>query len=491
MADIGASPGVGTIARRCARHDTVLWSAEGDFWGASLRVVGEGRGGAVRRSGRWPFALWLLAAAGMLPGAAAADDNSPTPSAAAAPEDWSLHFQLTGIYQGDFGFPSSVQGPNSLSGDQQWRETISGTAYIGRRLPWSGGELYFDPEFNQGFGLSRSHGVAGFPNGEAVKAGFNTPKPNVARLFLRQTFGLGGDQEVIAPDENQLGKTIDISRLTITAGKFAVTDIFDDNSYAHDPRTDFLNLSINNSAAWDAPADAKGYTDGVAVELNERDWAFRWGALLQPKVANDRDLEPRFWKTFGLVAEVERRYRLWGEPGKLRVLGFLNRAPMANLEEAAALGGNLEAARSPRYKGGFALNGEQALTDTLGVFGRFSMNDGQTETWAFTDVDRSTVLGASLKGTAWGRPQDTLALAAAVNELSKPHRDFFTVGGLGIFVGDGQLAYAPETIVETYYNLQIVDAVGLTFDYQFVANPAYNRARGPVSILAARLHFEL
>ena len=417
--------------------------------------------------------------------------GSPPPA-----EDWSAHFQMTGVYQGDPGFHSPFQGPNSLSGDTQIRETISATAFLGRRLPWQGGELYINPEFNQGFGLSHTLGIDGFPNGEAQKAGFDTPKPNVARLFLRQTFGLGGEHEAIEPDLNQLGKTVDVSRVAVTIGKFAIPDIFDDNQFSHDPRTTFLNWSLWEAAAWDYPADQKGYTDGLAVEWNEKDWALRGGWFLEPKVANQRDLEPRFWKRYGAVAELETRHDWWGEPGKLRFIAFLNRAEMGNLQDAVNLAlatdtpADIAAVRHDSWKGGFALNLEQAISADLGFFSRLSWNDGHTEGWAFTDIDRSLSLGLSLKGQSWERPSDTVAVAAAVNGLSNAHQEFFANGGTGILAGDGTLDYAPETILEAYYRYQVVKPLALTFDYQFVANPAFNRDRGPVSIFAVRAHVE-
>jgi len=427
----------------------------------------------------------------MMASCRAAELEPPAPA-----EDWSVHFQSTGVWQGYPGFHSPFQGPNSLPGGGEARETISGTAFLGRRLPWEGGELYFNPEFNQGFGLDRTLGVAGFPNGEAQKAGFNTPKPNVARLFLRQTFGLGGAKEMIEDGANQIARTVDVSRVTVTAGKFAATDIFDDNAYAHDPRTTFLNWSLWEAAAWDYPADQKGYTDGVAIELNQQDWALRGGWFLQPKIANERDLEPRFWRAFGAVAELETRHELRGEPGKLRFLVFANRAHMGNLEQAVALAAetgaaaDIAAVRNYRWKAGFAVNLEQAVSDDLGVFSRLSWNDGRTEAWAFTDVDRSFSLGTSLKGTSWRRPNDTIGLAGVVNELSKVHRNFFAAGGTGILVGDGRLNYAPEGIIEAYYSYRVVEPVALSLDYQFIGNPAYDQDRGPVHVFAARLHVE-
>lgn len=438
------------------------------------------------------WALCALIAAAALE-ARADDTAAPAPP---APEDWNAHVQLTAIGQGYPAFHSPYQGTNSLPANSEIRETISGTGYLGARLPWQGGEGYFDPEFNQGFGIGRTLGIDGFTNGEAAKAGYDTPKPNVARLFVRQIFGLGGEQETLDPDQNQLGETVDVSRVTITAGKFSAADLFDTNQYANDPRTDFMNDTFWSSAAWDYPADAKGYTDGIAAELNEKDWALRGGWFLEPKIQNQRNLDPRFLKRYGTVVELETRHEVWGEPGKVRFLVFANRAPQARLDEvdaAALVAGtppNPVPFRRDNWKFGFAANLEQSITDDLGAFSRLSWNDGRTEGWAFTDIDQSLSAGLSLKGAAWGRPKDTVALAAGANALSKPAQSYFAEGGLGILAGDGKLSYAPETILETYYSLSLADPATLSFDYQFVAHPAFNTARGPVSVIATRLHLE-
>ena len=447
-----------------------------------------GAGGLMNRNFNIAaVSLGLLLA---LASVARAQDSALAGDAPQAIETWSLHAQATAIYQGDFGFHSPYQGPNSLSANQQWAETISVTGFLGARMPWDGGEAYFDPEFNQGYGLSHSLGVASFPNGEAVKAGFDTPKPNVARLFLRQIFAQGGDTEYLSPDQNQLGENVAIDRLTVTAGKFAATDIFDDNAYAHDPRTQFMNLSFIDALAWDYPADSKGYTDGLVVELNRASWAFHLGAFLEPKIANERDLDPRFWIHAGTVAQLDEHYTIGGRAGIVRELVFLNRADMGNLAQAAANGGNIVATRRNRYKAGFALNLEQALTDDLGLFSRLSWNDGHSEPWAFTDIDHGVSLGLSLQGNSWGRADDTVGLAGALNGISKAHQNYLAAGGSGIFVGDGQLDYAAEGVIETYYALSLAGPDSVTLDYQFVANPAFNQARGPVSIFGARLHVE-
>ena len=102
----------------------------------------------------------------------------------------------------------------------------------------------------------------------------------------------------------------------------------------------------------------------------------------------------------------------------------------------------------------------------------------------------SLSVGTSIKGTAWRRPDDKIGLAGAINGLSTDHRNYLAAGGLGILIGDGQLNYRPEKIIETFYAMNVINGVTLTFDYQFMMNPAHNSDRGPISIFSARLHGE-
>jgi high affinity Mn2+ porin len=442
----------------------------------------------------------ILAMAAWCAGAAAApacaEDATPGSRgggdlAPFAMEDWSLHAQTTFVEQGNLRFHSPYRGRNSLDPAPRGRESWTGTLFLGARLPWdSGGALYFDPEFNQGFGLSKTEGVAGFVNGEAQKGGFDNPKLNVARLFVRQNFGIGGEKQNIAAEKNQLADSEDANRITVTIGKYSPTDLFDTNDYANDPRLDFLNGAIWAAGAWDYPADSKGYTDGATVEWVHPQWTLRGGWFLEPKIANSRDLEPRFWKSFGAVLELENHFAFGARPGVLRTLVFANRAPMGSNSQAIATGGDITATRRSRWKPGFVLNLQQEIADELGFFGRFSVSNGHTESWAFEDIDRSESLGLSLKGGRWKRPDDTLAFGLAQNELTQQHRGFFAVGGTGILVGDGALSYRPERILEAYYRVQLFEALAVSLDYQYVIDPAYNAARGPVSVFAGRIHLE-
>ena len=144
--------------------------------------------------------------------------------------------------------------------------------------------------------------------------------------------------------------------------------------------------------------------------------------------------------------------------------------------------------RDYRAKQGCGLNFEQAITDDLGVFGRAGWNDGKTETWAFTEIDNTLSLGISVKGTHWNRKSDVLGLAGVSNGLSPDHRDYLSGGGYGFIVGDGRLNYGREEILEAYYAAKILTGLTLSFDLQYLANPAYNRDRGPLLVGGFRIH---
>ena len=452
-------------------------------------------------------AVWLLSLAPPAAGQDLTREDGKAlaaPAADPAPSVWSFHLQNTDTVQGAADFDSPYRGPNSLTPDQT-RETVTVTIFLARSL-WPGAEVAINPEYAQGQGLSRTHGVAGFPNGEATKAGSIPGKFDVERLFLTQTIGFGGEQEDVPDAINRVAGKQDVSRLTLTAGKFAASDYFDDNAYNHDDRSQFLNWSIWESAGLDYPADAKGYTYGLVAELNQQGWAVRYGALALPRVANGIAMASNVSQTLGQVVEFEERYTLFGgQAGKVRLLGFANHAHMglyrAALDEARDDPGqgapDIIQSRAYRWKYGGALNLEQAITDDLGVFLRLSADDGRTETWAFTEVDRSAAFGLSLKGKRWNRADDVVGLAGVVNGLSAQHHDYLAAGGIGIIVGDGRLNYEPEEILEFYYDAKLPAftkyvpvSASLTFDYQFVNDPGYNADRGPANIVGARLHLD-
>jgi high affinity Mn2+ porin len=395
------------------------------------------------------------------------------------------------------GFRSPYEGAQSLI-PHQARQTTTATIFLGFKLTDTT-ELYYNPEFSQGFGLSRTLGVAGFVNGEAQKAGAPFPKLRSNRYYVKQTINLGGETVEVPDGPNQVATRYDAERITLIAGKFALGDFFDGNVYAHDPRVDFFNWSLWASSAWDFPANLPGYTQGVYAEYNRPEFAIRAAYTQVPKEPSSDVLDPRVFRRAGLNVEFEERHVLpWlGQPGKVRFGLYTNEANTADFRDALAatrlgLYDDVDAAaaatRRTRRKTGGYVNLEQALTPYLGAFARASLNDGRTEDLSFTDADRSLSGGLSLKGVFWGRPDDTVGLGAAVNGLSPFHRAAFAAGYTGLVIGDGRLRYGAERELETYYALNLTKFVTLTFDYQFADNPGYNRDRGPAHFFASRLH---
>jgi high affinity Mn2+ porin len=405
---------------------------------------------------------------------------------------WEIHGQTTYLGQGYPAFRAPYSGPNSLTPGAQYQATWSNSLFLNARL-WDGGEVYYNPELLQGFGLSDTVGVAGFPSGEAQKSDFPYPHYNTSRMFVRQTFGFGGEQEDLPSGQMQLAGKADISRLTLQAGKFAVTDVFDGNAYAKDTRKDFMNWSLWAPGAFDYSADRVGLSYGVTAELNQKHWALRGGYFLMDSESNSNSFDTRLFQRGEYVLELETRYSLFGQPGKLRTIGWLNSAYMGSYRDTLnnpAFNLDIAQTRTGRIKYGYVINLEQAVTDDIGLFGRWSWNDGKTEIMAFTDIDASLSLGTSIKGTRWGRPDDVIGLGGAINGLSRDHRDFIAAGGLGVLVGDGQLNYRNERVLEAYYAYALNKQFTLTADYQFITNPAYNADRGPVHVFSGRLHGE-
>ena len=420
---------------------------------------------------------------------------SGTAACAAVPqdsEDYALHGQLTYVEQEAGGFPAPYRGPNSLS-PNRGNETFDATLYAGFR-PWRDGELWVNPEIDQGFGLDNTLGVAGFPSGEAYKVGRKSPYLRLPRTFLRQTVNTGGEVSAVEGAANLLAGSHSADRWVLTVGKFGVTDIFDSSQYAHDARSDFLNWAAIDAGTFDYAADAWGYTVGAAAERYTGDWTWRAGVFDLSSVPNSEHLEPALHE-FQLLGEVERRYTRSGQPGRLALTAYDSRGRMGLLNQAIALaastGTSPDTARVRAYRSrlGASLLWEQALGESAGLFARAGKAAGNVEVYEFADIDRSIEAGLSVKGNAWSRPHDTFGVAAIDNGISGTRERYLALGGLGLVIGDGRLPHpGAEEIVEAYYSVAALASANITLDYQWVRNPAYNTDRGPVSILALRVH---
>jgi high affinity Mn2+ porin len=410
----------------------------------------------------------------------------------AAPERWNLYYQATSIgdYHGTFRSP--YEGPNSLRNYMERDVSLTTTLFLGLRLARNT-SVYFDPEIAGGRGFSGVNGIANAPNGELPRVASATPKPYLARLYVTQDFGFGDETEPVESAENQLGGTRPMKRYTITAGRFTVTDFFDNNTYTHDPRTQFMAWGVMYNGAWDYAADVRGYTWGWVHEFHTKHWSFRYGSAAMPRVANGLRFDRRLFRNRSDMFEGERRYTVNSHPGTVRVLSYFNHANAGSYAEALQMAKpNVIATRkNGTLKYGFGLNMEQEIAKDIGLFGRIGWNDGKTESFAFTAIDHLVTIGASITGTRWKRPFDTAAAELTVSGLSRVHAQYLQRGGLDFLIGDGTLRYGRETIPEAYYSARLFKGFFTTFDVQHVTNPAYNRDRGPVWVPSLRLHLEL
>jgi high affinity Mn2+ porin len=453
---------------------------------------------AVRRSLRVAV---LAAAAALIAGSAQAhsprdepseDKPAPPVEPTRGEQEWySFHYQSTAATQYHPAFHAPYSGQNSLRPFSESATAFVSTIYSDFRL-WRGAELLFDPEMSGGRGLSGTLGVAAFPSGIVYRVGDPAPAVYVARLAISQTFDLGGGRVTNEAGPNELAGTRDRDVLAITIGRLSVADVFDGNRYAHDPTERFFNWAMFASGAWDYPADTRGYTWGILADLARGWWSARAGLALEPKEANGLAMEWNVIKARGLMAEYEARYLFRDRPGASSLLLYLNQAHMGRyqqvLDNPAAYGNDIKATRADgRIKYGFALSVEQQLTRGLGAFLRLSANDGATETWAFTEIDRSLAIGAVQDGELWRRPQDEVGMGIVINGLSGPHRRYLAGGGYGFIIGDGALDYAPEIVGEIYYTFHVAEHLWASAIYQPIANPAYNLDRGPVNVFSGRV----
>ncbi|MBV9304091.1 MAG: carbohydrate porin [Acidobacteriaceae bacterium] len=429
--------------------------------------------------------------------------NSVTAPAAAASgdqpafENWNLFYQATSIGEYHGTFHSPYQGPLSLVDVPERDVSLTTTLFFGARLS-KNTQFYFDPEIAGGRGFSGVNGIADATNGELPRVASATPKPYIARLYVFHDFGFGDAMQHFDSDENQLAGDRPMTRYTIYVGRFSLTDFFDNNRYTHDPRTQFTGWSLMYNGAWDYPADTRGYTWGWVHEFHTENWSFRYGSAAEPKVANGLRFDRRIFRDRGDMFEAERRYEIRKHAGAIRILEFLlhtdsgTYAKALQVSEQTNTTPNVAAVHRPgTLKYGVGVSADQELTRDVGVFTRLGWNDGKTESFAFTAIDRMASGGVSIAGRSWKRKDDVLASAFIASGLSAVHATYLAHGGLDFLIGDGRLNYAPEYVWESYYSARLFSGFFTSFDAQRVANPAFNHDRGPVWAFCLRLHLEL
>jgi high affinity Mn2+ porin len=391
---------------------------------------------------------------------------------------YGLHFQQTVIYQYHGGFDAKYSGNNSLTNEEENAMSLTSTIFFDMPL-WKGANFTFNPELSGGKGLSQAKGLGGFTNGETFRIGNPEPLVYVARLFVSQDFSLLNDQN-----------------LKIVIGKFGLADYFDFNTYSHDPRAHFMNWSLMAQGSWDYAANTRGYTSGIYSEYVHPKFQIRGAFVAVPTSANGPDLDYQYDQSNGINLELTKPWTINSTySGVLRLLYFRNQAEMGNYDQANKLINSrpdITKSRAPfRTKVGFGVNAELTHIDLWGAFGRLGWNDGQNETWAFTEIDASASLGFHFYGKIWKRPKDFAGIAWVSNGLSTPHQTYQKKGGNGFMIGDGNLNYGQEGILEAFYSFEVPNTrVTLSPDFQYVINPGYNKDRGPVAVWALRLHTE-
>lgn len=406
-------------------------------------------------------------------------------------ELFSIHGQTTVITQYKPSFHAKYSGTNSLSAKEETKTSITATLFLGTRL-WKGAGFFLSPEIAGGSGLSGSFGVAASTNGETYRVSDPAPSFEMGRIYFNQIIPLNQERVYQTDDIDQLNGKIPTKYIALTIGKISVTDIFDANKYSHDPRTQFMSWGLMNNGAWDFAANTKGYTPSFVVEWVMPQNALRYGFSLLPKVANGMKMNWHATKAGSNYLEYTHNYLFRGEKGSIRLLSYLNRADMGSYRESLELDPTspdiTKTEKSGRIKYGFGVNAEQDLNDFMGMFFRASWDDGHTETWAYTEIDRTASLGLVANGSRWNRKNDNIGLATVVSGLSNAHRDYLKAGGLGFELGDGHLNYGLENVTELYYSFALKDNLFISGAYQFIVNPGYNKDRGPLNVFSLRVH---
>jgi len=427
--------------------------------------------------------------------------DAPAPSPEGEESFWNrfwISAQANFIRQQHSAFDAKYSGPNSLLPDREHATSRVETLYTGFQIARQF-EILADVESAGGAGLSNALGIAGFTNLDVVRNPTLSEDPYVARVMLHYTIPLSNETTEATRNPLSLASTVPVRRLELRLGKMSTVDFFDLNSVGSDSHLQFMNWAIVNNGAYDYAADTRGYTYGLVAEYFAKTWAARFGEMLMPTVANGIQLDWNISRARGENFEFEYHTALLPKRASVvRALGFVNHADMGSYREA--INGYLSGKdavpdvtlyrKQGRVKYGFGLNVEQELTPLWRAFGRLGWNEGANESYAYTEIDRTAEIGTDFRGKPWRRPQDKVGAAFVANGISGDHRRYLALGGLGFILGDGALNYGLEQIFETYYTAHAWRGISFAIDYQHVADPGYNRDRGPASVVSFRIHLE-
>jgi high affinity Mn2+ porin len=449
--------------------------------------------------------FWTLVALGLTPIAPGQVQIAPQaddPAVTLFPHSHTSQYWISGqdniIFQSHPSFEALYSGRNSLRAQAEHATSNVATIFLGYQLSHTT-EVFADVESAAGGGLSDALGLAGFVNIDVVRNPELGPSPYLARAMIRQIIPLSSETMEAERGPFALATSLPVRRLELRAGKFGTADFFDLNDSGSDSHSQFMNWTVDNNGAYDYAADTRGYTVGVIAEYHDRNWAFRFGEALMPKVANGPELDWNLRRARAENYELEIHPRLVKDRvTTLRLLSFVNHANMGVYRQAI---NDFLAGKTPRpeirahplqttVKYGFGINLVQELPHHVRGFARWGWNEGQHESYAYTEVDQTIQVGADLAGNSWHRREDKLGGVFVSNGITADHQKYLALGGLGFLLGDGGLNYGRENIVESYYNAHLWRGIFAGVDLQHVNNPGYNRDRGPVLVPGLRFHLD-
>lgn len=441
----------------------------------------------------------------LTPSVSVAQSRESTPLTM-APHAADARYWLTGqaniIFQGRLPFHSEYEGANSFRSSAEYKTSLVGTLFAGVRATHSvryNTDLILDFEAAGGRGLSQALGLAGFTNLDVVRNPNLGSTPYLARYGIHQTIGLTNETTTQTPNSFSFAHEVPVRRVELRVGKMTLPDFFDVNAVGSDSHLQFMNWTADNNGAWDYAADTRGYTVGGMAEYDDRQWSLRYGLFAMPTVANGIDMDWAFSRAHAQNAEFEsRRTLIAGREGRQRILFFANRAHMGSYREAVeahrkGIDASADITRHEHFsalKYGFGLNADQQLSENLRGFARFGWNEGQHESYAYTEVDQTVSVGGDYAMTRWRRDNDKFGAVFISNAIKRDHQNYLQAGGKGFILGDGGLRYGRETIEEGYYTLHAWRGLFYSVDVQHINNPGYNRDRGPAWVGSIRAHVE-
>jgi len=453
---------------------------------------------------------WLLTAFLIAVACAAQNPETPAPVSTTADDPaitmfphsktarWWVSGQDNIISQWHPSFRAKYSGPNSFQSHAEHATSNVATLFTGLQLTRTT-EIFMHFEAAAGGGLSDALGLAGFTDLDVVRNPTLGTTPYIARGMIRQIIPLSDEMVEEERTPWYLATEVPVRRIELRFGKMGVNDFFDINDIRTDSHSQFMNWTVDNNGAYDYAADTRGYTIGLLAEYHDRGWALRFEEVLMPKVANGIDLNWNLRQARAENYELELRPKLSGSRASVvRLLSFVNHAKMGVYRDAI---NNYLAGKTPRpeitshplqttVKYGFGVNVQQEITRALRLYSRFGWNEGQQESYAYTEVDQTVQIGGDYTGDRWNRKLDKTGAVFVSNAIKADHQRYLALGGRGFLLGDGALNYGRENILEYYYNAHVWRGLFAAFDLQHISDPGYNRDRGPLLVPGLRVHLE-